>query len=120
MKDIIKLTEADIRTIVQRAVEKKKQQLLEQEAAAPAPPKANNKLELPDSCFGGPKTGLGGLVLFTTMLQREADGGDINSEKLLSDLKTFLKGLTKAKPDMMANLLKKYGKEKYMPWVGCF
>jgi hypothetical protein len=35
-------------------------------------------------------------------------------------MKTFLKGMNKANPEMIATLLKKYNKNQYMPWVGCF
>jgi hypothetical protein len=110
MSRIIKLNQNDLTEIVKRALignmfvnEQKKE-----------------KIEIPQSCFGGPKTGLGGLILFTTILQKEADQGDMNSEKLIADMKTFLKGMNRANPEMIATLLKKYNKNQYMPWVGCF
>lgn len=110
MGKIVKLKEKDLNEMVKRVLIGKKF-IAEQK---------KEKFQVPESCFGGPKTGLGGLILFTTMLQKEADGGDMNSEKLISDMKTFLKGMNKANPNMIATLLKKYNKEKYLPWVGCF
>jgi hypothetical protein len=110
MKKVIKLTKKDLSEIVKRSL---KNIVTEQTAS-------KEKVEIPDSCFGGPKTGLGGLILFTTMLQKEHDNGDHNSGQLISDMKTFLKGMNKANPEMIARLLKKYNKEKYLPWVGCF
>lgn len=116
MSKIKKINEKDLLEMVRRTL--KSNLVKEQQVAAPL--KKTDKIEVPDSCFGGPKTGLGGLILFTTMLQKEADNGDHASEKLISDMKTFLKGMNKANPDMIARLLKKYNKEKYLPWVGCF
>jgi len=112
MKKVIKLTKKDLSEIVRRSL---KNTVVTEQSATP-----KEKVEIPDSCFGGPKTGLGGLILFTTMLQKEHDNGDHNSGQLISDMKTFLKGMNKANPEMIARLLKKYNKEKYLPWVGCF
>lgn len=110
MSKIVKLNEKDLTEIVKRAL-MGKMFVSEQK---------KEKIEIPQSCFGGPKTGLGGLILFTTILQKESDNGDMNSEKLISDMKTFLKGMNRANPEMIATLLKKYNKDKYLPWVGCF
>jgi hypothetical protein len=110
MSKIVKLKERDLTEIVKRALIGK--MFIEEQK--------KEKIEIPQNCFGGPKTGLGGLILFTTMLQKEADNGDMNSEKLIADMKTFLKGMNRANPEMIATLLKKYNKEKYLPWVGCF
>ena len=118
MTKVIKLNQKDLTEIVKRSLKTKI--VKEQAAVAPTSSTKKDKIDIPDSCFGGPKTGLGGLILFTTLLQKEADAGDHNSEKLISDMKTFLKGMNKANPEMIARLLKKYNKEKYHPWIGCF
>lgn len=111
MKKTIKIKESQIISFLKRRLREEKKNIIAEEEA---------KLEIPDSCFGGPKTLLGGMILFSSILEREAIKGDINSEKLLGDMKTFLKGADKVKPETMARLLKKYNKENYMPWVGCF
>lgn len=113
MAKTIKIKESEILNFL-------KQKLNEKKSLKKRIVEEKEKIELPDSCFGGPKTSLGGMVLFASILEREASKGDLNSEKLLSDMKTFLKGVTKVNPEMMARLLKKYNKENYMPWVGCF
>jgi len=79
----------------------------------------NKKLEVqvPEKCFGGPKTYTGGLVTLIHLLMKE---NDKDAKLAVEDFKQFLKGSSKIDGKVVVQILQKHGKNQYIPFAGCF
>mgnify|MGYP003333979727 FL=1 len=100
MKDIKELIKESIRNYVNEADSKSKEQ----------------KIPLPQGCFKGPKSELGGLISLVELLMNEKDG---DGKRAVEDLKQFLKGQKKINPEHVADILRKHHKTQFIHWVGC-
>ena len=79
--------------------------------------KKNDNVNVPESCFGGPKKQAGALVALVQVLMKDSDR---NGERAVEEIKKFSEGKSKPDPKEVVLILQKYGKTKYLGYAGCF
>jgi hypothetical protein len=79
--------------------------------------KKKPEVQVPENCFGGPKTYAGGLVALIQLLMKD---NDRDAKLAVEDFKQFLKGSSKIDGKVVVQILQKHGKNQYISFAGCF
>lgn len=75
-----------------------------------------NDIMVPEGCFGGPKTHIGGLISLIELLMKE---NDREGRLAVEDMKQFFKGVAKPDPKVVVQILRKHNKPQFIKFAGC-
>lgn len=79
-------------------------------------PKKKDDVIVPEGCFGGPKTHMGGLISLIELLMKE---NDREGRLAVEDMKQFFKGVAKPDPKVIVQILRKHNKPQFIMFAGC-